>query len=872
MDEDLGNPFKEARRTPLTRRIIEFAGPEYKMPANIKLYDGTTDPEDDLSRFASAANSREWPMPVWYSLRRACFKEPHEITKIVRKANESLRAFKERWTVETGFIMGVPDVMKISSFMDTVKSPELAKRFSNKVPTTVNEMMKRLDDFVRSEEAYARTELPKREVGETHRKTSLVFNRRDNWSSRNTHLRESRRSACRNSYRSGSDAYLANRTKDDRASYPLRGESLETPPDNATLIKKKGHYTNDCIQLRKQLEMALESGKLNHLVKYVRQRRKGSHSKEAPQTTKVINVISVNSVKEKKGKGGDEGAVDEYPNILYSNILERRFRGTFDCRSRSERVLGQKGRSGLKTLRAIPFTIHSMMKFPTPKGVATLVTQTVIIAKCRRLEKKQMIEESFKGEKEVAATEEVLVNPSFPDQRVTIGRRLGHIPKVVDSTLQSQIGRNLKAYVDDMVVKSKDEKMLLADIAETFDNLRKINMKLNPKKCSFEMVEGKFLAVPLEEDDTESWTLYTDGASSPKGSEAALLAGLRIARQMSISNIEVKVDSKLSESQINGNYEASKDSMIKYLAKAREYASTFKSFSIKNILKNMNQKADVLSKLASVAFNNFTKEVLVKVLHERSMKSQEVHTVVEEEGDNWITLILRCLEEGKGYLVPMLRCVDPLQANYVIREIHMGSCGMHVNPRAVVRKVVRQGYYWPTMHEYAKKKVEKCDSCQIHAPVPRLPKTLMTSIMAPWPFYQWGMDILGLLPPVRGGVKFVIMVIDYFTKWIEAKPLVRITRKEERRETASIREAKYKMKMEQYYNKKVRPSGFRPGEFMFRKNKASRVEDHGKLGLKWEGPYTVAEAYENGSYKLETLEDKEVPRTWHAVNLRKCYM
>ncbi|GKG29735.1 hypothetical protein Tco_0419633, partial [Tanacetum coccineum] len=65
VDKDLRKPFKEAQRTPLTHRIIEFAGPKYKMPSNIKLYDGTTDLKDHLSRFASAANSGEWPMPVW---------------------------------------------------------------------------------------------------------------------------------------------------------------------------------------------------------------------------------------------------------------------------------------------------------------------------------------------------------------------------------------------------------------------------------------------------------------------------------------------------------------------------------------------------------------------------------------------------------------------------------------------------------------------------------------------------------------------------------------------------------------------------------------------------------------------------------------
>nr|GEV40871.1 ABC transporter F family member 1 [Tanacetum cinerariifolium] len=113
-----------------------------------------------------------------YSIRRACFKEPHEITKIIRRANESLTTFKERWTVETGFIMGVPKVMKISSFMESLKFPELAKRFSDKASTIVNEMMRRLDDFVRSERAFTQTELPKGKTRE-HRKSYFPTVRKD---------------------------------------------------------------------------------------------------------------------------------------------------------------------------------------------------------------------------------------------------------------------------------------------------------------------------------------------------------------------------------------------------------------------------------------------------------------------------------------------------------------------------------------------------------------------------------------------------------------------------------------------------------------------------------------------------------------------
>ncbi|GKC60883.1 reverse transcriptase domain-containing protein, partial [Tanacetum coccineum] len=62
--------------------------------------------------------------------------------------------------------------------------------------------------------------------------------------------------------------------------------------------------------------------------------------------------------------------------------------------------------------------------------------------------------------------------------------------------------------MDDMVIKSNDERMIIADIAETFDNLQRINMKLNPKKCLFGVEEGKFLGyMTLKEIQSLSWKL-----------------------------------------------------------------------------------------------------------------------------------------------------------------------------------------------------------------------------------------------------------------------------------------------------------------------------------------------------------------------------
>ncbi|GKE59677.1 reverse transcriptase domain-containing protein, partial [Tanacetum coccineum] len=65
--------------------------------------------------------------------------------------------------------------------------------------------------------------------------------------------------------------------------------------------------------------------------------------------------------------------------------------------------------------------------------------------------------------------------------------------RLVDKAFDKQVSRNLEVYVDDLVIKSHTEEELLRDIEEIFRTLRKINMKLNRKKCTFGVVEGMFL-------------------------------------------------------------------------------------------------------------------------------------------------------------------------------------------------------------------------------------------------------------------------------------------------------------------------------------------------------------------------------------------
>ncbi|GJU33421.1 reverse transcriptase domain-containing protein [Tanacetum coccineum] len=131
--------------------------------------------------------------------------------------------------------------------------------------------------------------------------------------------------------------------------------------------------------------------------------------------------------------------------------------------------------------------------------------------------------------------------------------------------------------------------------------------------------------------------------------------------------------------------------------------------------------------------------VLVEVLKEKSIREEEVATVVEEEGPTWMTSIMEYL---KDRTLPS----DRKEANKL-----RGLCGWKIHEgRAVCTQ--DHGSWWL-----------------------RNPQQSLTPITAPWPFYKWGIDIAGPFPEGPGKVEFLIVAMDYFTKWIEAKAVVTIT-------------------------------------------------------------------------------------------------
>nr|KYP40102.1 Retrovirus-related Pol polyprotein from transposon 17.6 [Cajanus cajan] len=134
--------------------------------------------------------------------------------------------------------------------------------------------------------------------------------------------------------------------------------------------------------------------------------------------------------------------------------------------------------------------------------------------------------------------------------------------------------------------------------------------------------------------------------------------------------------------------------------------------------------------------------------------------------------------QGGKFLGFMITCrgiepnLDKCQA-----LINMRSPKNHKEVQSSVHgaRVIRAGYYWPTMRSDCKSYVQRCKACQEFGNLHRLPPTSLQSMQSAWPFAWWGMDILGPFPIAKDQLKFLLVGIDYFTKWIEAEALAKIT-------------------------------------------------------------------------------------------------
>ncbi|GJT85146.1 reverse transcriptase domain-containing protein [Tanacetum coccineum] len=609
--------------------------------------------------------------------------------------------------------------------------------------------------------------------------------------------------------------------------------------------------------------------------------------------------------------------------------------------------------------------------------------------------------------------------------------------RLVDKVFHDKIGRNLEEYIDDMVIKSTFEEEMLANIKETFEKFRSINMKLNPKKCSFDVEEGPFLGHPItkqgirakplkgterslpffkvlksctnkkniqwtqeanaalqemkkfveilltlttlvqveiliiyltastesisaalfakrEEDkevtkeskekaDTKptktscEWKLFTDEAVSsdssgaglmlidPEGKEytcalrfrfettnneaeyKALLVGLQISQDMEITSLAIFVDSQLLVNQIKGTYEAKQPTIKEYLQKTKEALKGFDSYTIEHIRRNQNKKPDALSKLASMTFEHLTKEVLVEVLLKRSIEGKEILQDPKESRKIKVKAPQYKLIRGnlyqRSFYTPWLRCVASPQTDDIAKEVHNGSCGFNAEPRSMVVRIMKQGYYWPLMHRDTAKILQDCEKCKEQSAIKKVVESNAMTAGSGWPFSLWGFNILRPLPTAPGGFKFLAIAIRSamnnqlegreafmrrtpprnsqketpFSLTYGSEAIIpisetnvtkddrgRIKEVDKRRgskEIASIEEAYYRSKLRRHHNERSSHSIYNVGDFvLLSQNNTGSTQV-------WQGPHMVSEVQGSEVFKIVDASDHSLTQTAKGTSL-----
>jgi hypothetical protein len=111
------------------------------------------------------------------------------------------------------------------------------------------------------------------------------------------------------------------------------------------------------------------------------------------------------------------------------------------------------------------------------------------------------------------------------------------------------------------------------------------------------------------------------------------------------------------------------------------------------------------------------------------------------------------------------------EADKVIQEFHAGECGGHLNWKVTTNKILRAGFYWPTLFTDVHHTVTACHQCQLFEGKRKLLPLPLKLISVEAPFQQWGLDFIGEIhPPSLGQHRWILISTDYFTKWIEAVP------------------------------------------------------------------------------------------------------
>ncbi|KAK3043551.1 hypothetical protein RJ639_002130 [Escallonia herrerae] len=527
------------------------------------------------------------------------------------------------------------------------------------------------------------------------------------------------------------------------------------------------------------------------------------------------------------------------------------------------------GRPALNRLQAVVSTYHLKLKFPTEHGIGEVkgdqtTARQCYVTSCRSKNKEALIIEDLREDTKMQRGEPVKdlvsieVYPGEEDKTVRIGSNLKEVTKL-------ELVNLLRTYADIFAWTAADMPGIDPEIIT-----HRLNVDPSKKHKSFQELKTylsspPLLSKPFPGEDLSIYLSVTEVAVST----------VLIREEDGIQKPIYYISKVLQD--VETRYPKIDKIALALIISARRLRPYFQSHTIV-VLTDQPLRKVLMSPEASGRLVNWNLRV-------KTARYALVEGILYK----------------KSFSLPYLRCLRPSESIYALQEVHEGICGQHLGGRTLAQKILRQGYYWPTMQKDAieftrrftsvahpqsngqtenmnrgilqglKKKLNEAKG----AWVDELPKVL-------WAYRTTPHSVTGETPfslcygteamlPVEIGVP-TIRALHFSELNNDVGLRVNLDLVEEARTQAHVRSVIIKQRVARYYSQKVRSKQFNEGDLVLRKLEVSNPKAAtGKLSPNWEGPYRVIKVLKTGAYALRTLSGESIPRTWNAENLRRYY-
>jgi ribonuclease HI len=350
----------------------------------------------------------------------------------------------------------------------------------------------------------------------------------------------------------------------------------------------------------------------------------------------------------------------------------------------------------------------------------------------------------------------------------------------------------------------------------------------NYEPLNFDLPDEDVIVIENEGGESDQWTLYFDGAVNVSGNGAgavvispenkqypvstrllfectnntaeyeACIIGLEAALELKAKKLEVFGDSLLIICQVKGEWKTKDEKLKLYQNYLLRLANEFEEIKFTHISRDKNQFADALATLASITQVDAKSKIQPIDIEVRSFQAHCCLIEESPDGKPWYNNIKKFLQHReypqgisktdektlrkmtmnfyldgeilykRSFDGTLLRCLNENEIEQVLKEVHEGICATHANGHTMAKQIQMSGYFWLTMERDYIDYVRKCHKCQIYGDKINVPPTPLFNMISPWPFDMWGLDVIGPInPKASNGHRFILVAIDYFTKWVK---------------------------------------------------------------------------------------------------------